>query len=140
MWKFLFDKKWSGQSGWIWAGKCFLCLLITGLIAALSWFEKPPVSTLDHFFQDTFIRFRAMKNKSTEIQYTALVDIDDDSLLNVGQWPWPRYRIGNLLRILSKNDLETSYAPPAAMKNCFAPWNQTGDFSETPFRLSMATT
>jgi adenylate cyclase len=32
-----------------------------------------------------------------------ILDIDDKSLKDLGQWPWPRYRIANLLRAVSEN-------------------------------------
>ncbi|MEY2686342.1 MAG: hypothetical protein RL375_540, partial [Pseudomonadota bacterium] len=57
---------------------------------ARSW-----LPTLDHAVLD---RFQAATAPTGPAPGVAVVDIDDASLAEVGQWPWPRYRSAALVR------------------------------------------
>ena len=53
-----------------------------------------PVGRLDDALLDAFQRQFA---SGTSSHQAVVVDIDEVSLAAVGQWPWPRYRIANLI-------------------------------------------
>lgn len=48
----------------------------------------------------TFDQFQRLKPRIYRETPVAIIDIDDDSLSRLGQWPWPRTRIAELLTIL----------------------------------------
>ena len=52
------------------------------------------ISLEDHL-QEIFNILTPYKPKAPAV---AIVDIDDLSLQKVGQWPWPRYVLGNLIK------------------------------------------
>jgi len=76
------------------------CLVLTGIaIAAVgsllhlrgnAWFER-----WNHQVLDALIVHTAPQ---TPARHTVVVDIDDASLEAVGQWPWPRYRLAQLVQ------------------------------------------
>jgi HD-GYP domain-containing protein (c-di-GMP phosphodiesterase class II) len=51
---------------------------------------------IDHFFYDQFMKNFASKGISEEI---TIIDIDETSLSAIGQWPWPRYQLANLVKM-----------------------------------------
>ncbi|SDL39165.1 adenylate cyclase [Maridesulfovibrio ferrireducens] len=76
-----------------------MLLFITGMIAslivaALYIFRPPILQFVDYKIYDEFMRQSPVGEK-TDIP--AIVDIDDESLAELGQWPWPRYRMALLL-------------------------------------------
>lgn len=60
--------------------------------------EISPVKFIDNVFYDFFIANTGAKAKNDSI---VVVDIDDISLDVAGQWPWPRYRVANLIEIIA---------------------------------------
>ncbi|MBI9112482.1 CHASE2 domain-containing protein [Maridesulfovibrio ferrireducens] len=80
-------------------GSDTLLLFITGMVAslivaALYIFRPPILQFVDYKIYDEFMRQSPVGEK-TDIP--AIVDIDDESLAELGQWPWPRYRMALLL-------------------------------------------
>ncbi|WP_419783283.1 CHASE2 domain-containing protein [Maridesulfovibrio sp.] len=74
-------------------------LIITGLavsflVAALYIFQPPILQFVDYKIYDQYMR-SSPAGKKTNIP--VIVDIDDESLAELGQWPWPRYRMALLL-------------------------------------------
>ncbi|CCO22140.1 CHASE2 domain-containing protein [Maridesulfovibrio hydrothermalis] len=74
-------------------------LLFTGfvtslLVAVLYIFQPSILQFVDYKIYDQFIRTSPI-GKKTDIP--VIVDIDDESLAELGQWPWPRYRMALLL-------------------------------------------
>lgn len=65
------------------------------LMAALSHLKLPPASTLDRALRDRLVSAFASGEPA---RGTVVVDIDDVSLSAIGQWPWPRYRVANLVQ------------------------------------------
>ncbi|MEO6798419.1 MAG: CHASE2 domain-containing protein, partial [Rhodanobacter sp.] len=57
-----------------------------------------PVASLDRFMLDTLLVRTASGAPASD---TVVVDIDDVSLAAVGQWPWPRYRMAELIERIS---------------------------------------
>ncbi len=73
-------------------------LLLTGLavsvlVAILFIFQPPILQFVDYKIYDQFMRSSPV-GKKTNIP--VVVDIDDESLAELGQWPWPRYRMALL--------------------------------------------
>ena len=56
-----------------------------------------PLRNLSNDYHDFLVRYAAKPAKSDSI---AVVDIDEASLAEYGQWPWPRYVLANLTREL----------------------------------------
>lgn len=74
-------------------------ILLGGLSIALAvglggLFNVQPVAGLDRFALDTLLARTASGAPSTD---TVVVDIDEVSLSALGQWPWPRYRVAQLI-------------------------------------------
>ncbi|MGE3774571.1 MAG: CHASE2 domain-containing protein [Gammaproteobacteria bacterium] len=65
-----------------------------------TWFER-----WDKLFLDSLLVYTAPR---TAARHTVVVDIDDPSLDALGQWPWPRYRVAELIRRIA-------HARPAAI-------------------------
>lgn len=51
--------------------------------------------SLDYFFYDRYMKTGGRSTLSEEI---IIVDIDEASLSQFGQWPWPRYRLAQMLK------------------------------------------
>lgn len=76
-----------------------LILLISGILISL-------VVVLLYIIQPTFLKLLDYKiydqllrryHTSNATDYPVIVDIDEKSLAEFGQWPWPRYRVALLL-------------------------------------------
>ncbi len=97
------------------AGQFCISMAVALLLAILSCYEIPPMSTFEHVLQDAMVRFRIHYLPSSPIQNTAIVDVDDDTLNAVGQWPWPRYRTASLINALTSLSPTPHEVPPAAI-------------------------
>ncbi|HWR97367.1 MAG TPA: CHASE2 domain-containing protein [Candidatus Methanoperedens sp.] len=69
----------------------------TVLVAAAVWHPPRTLDNLEGRIYDVFLR-RAAHRPASGVP--AVVDIDEESLSRYGQWPWPRYRIAQLLERL----------------------------------------
>lgn len=69
-------------------------LAISILAATLYIFQPPILQFVDYKIYDQFMRSSPV-GKKTNIP--VIIDIDDESLAELGQWPWPRYRMALLL-------------------------------------------
>lgn len=58
-------------------------------------FGFKPVARLDRLMLDTLLVRTASNVRAPD---TVAVDIDDASLAALGQWPWPRYRVAQLIQ------------------------------------------
>jgi adenylate cyclase len=86
----------------IWAGTI---LMITLIIALAASSENGFLQSLDHFFYDRYMRMEASSAlRSNDENQITIVDIDETSLAAVGQWPWPRYRLARLVRLIHQSD------------------------------------
>ncbi|HJV01058.1 MAG TPA: CHASE2 domain-containing protein, partial [Burkholderiaceae bacterium] len=74
-----------------------LGLCLTLAVALLSIFQPPPLQQLDLLLYDMMVAGRAVPPPSSA---PVVVGIDEDSLAAYGQWPWPRYRLAQLVRQL----------------------------------------
>jgi adenylate cyclase len=77
---------------WIFsAGIC-----ITGLVAVLAVAQPSFFRFLDAKTYDSLLRTTTQTTAPTPTT-PVIIDIDEQSLARFGQWPWPRYRIAQLL-------------------------------------------
>jgi adenylate cyclase len=67
---------------------------VTCVVAFLYLFQPVLLSTFDLKIYDAMLKFRTGHTASGSV---VIVDIDTKSLAEYGQWPWPRYRIAQLL-------------------------------------------
>lgn len=77
-----------------------LFFLLAGLLIAVTVglggvFGFAPVARLDRFVLDTLLVRTASGALAPD---TVVVDIDEVSLSALGQWPWPRYRVAELIK------------------------------------------
>jgi len=72
-------------------------LALTVACVILYIYEPPLISTLANASQDMLIRQNLEHSKSGRI---AIIDIDEASLREFGQWPWPRFLLADLTRAL----------------------------------------
>jgi adenylate cyclase len=87
--------KWLRRSGIARA----LCIFV---IALLVWLRagNPPV--LQELRQRTFDFFQALHPRIAKQHPVLIVDIDEKSLRALGQWPWPRTRVADLVNKLTE--------------------------------------
>ncbi|MEP7184317.1 MAG: CHASE2 domain-containing protein [Rhodanobacter sp.] len=74
-------------------------VLLGGLSVALAiglggLFNTNPIASLDRFLLDTLLVRTASNAPASNV---VVVDIDEVSLSALGQWPWPRYRLAQLI-------------------------------------------
>ena len=71
-----------------------VCLTITCTIASMYVYKPLFLKYLDRKLYDVFLA-KVHSTQTTGVPY--IVDIDEASLNEFGQWPWPRYRVAQLL-------------------------------------------
>jgi adenylate cyclase len=76
-----------------------LCLALLIGFAALRAADPAPVEEIR---VRTFDAFQRIEPRKKTIRPVTIVDIDDKSLEKVGQWPWPRTRIADLVTELTR--------------------------------------
>lgn len=69
-------------------------LIFTALISTLYFYQPTFLRFFDNKLYDTLLRL-APKSETSGVPL--IVDLDEKSLAQFGQWPWPRYRIALLL-------------------------------------------
>ena len=73
----------------------FLCGLVPAVLATAVALARPAIFTsLDSASYDTLLRWSQWKTPDDRI---VIVDIDEKSLSEVGQWPWRRDVMGELI-------------------------------------------
>src|SRR5487761_2307031 len=87
-----------------WFGRKFgyarlLCLALLIGVAALRVADFAPIEELRVRTFDSFQRFDP---RVKTVRPVTIVDIDEKSLAKLGQWPWPRTRIADLVTSLTK--------------------------------------
>jgi adenylate cyclase len=84
------------------AGARFLAAVVTeffviAAMIALRVAEPPMISRVDQRIYDMLLPLRAAPAPSP---VPVIIDIDEASLAEYGQWPWPRYLVADLLKSL----------------------------------------
>jgi adenylate cyclase len=69
----------------------------TALLVAAVWQQPRTLENLEGRIYDVFLRGAPHRPAGT---VPVVVDIDEESLARYGQWPWPRYRLAQLLERL----------------------------------------
>jgi len=78
-----------------------LTLLTIASAAFLQLSNPLPVQTLRNATFDQFQRFKPRTYQDAPVR---IIDIDDESLKRLGQWPWPRTRLAKLLAVLKQSE------------------------------------
>jgi adenylate cyclase len=76
-----------------------LCLVLLVAFAALRVWDPAPVEEIRIRTFDTFQRIDPRTKTQRPV---TIVDIDDKSMEKLGQWPWPRTRIADLITELTR--------------------------------------
>src|SRR5258708_13086587 len=71
------------------------------LVLALSWRVVDPGEILAGFRLRVFDAYQVFAPREPEPTPVRVVDIDDESLSRIGQWPWPRTIVADLIARLS---------------------------------------
>src|ERR1700758_3882577 len=75
-----------------------VCLALLVGLAVLRMFDPAPVEELRVRVFDNFQRFDP---RQKTIRPVTIVDIDEKSLQKLGQWPWPRTHIADIITNLT---------------------------------------
>ncbi|GFK95403.1 Adenylate cyclase 1 [Fundidesulfovibrio magnetotacticus] len=82
----------AGQRRWL---ALFLSgLAVTAAVTLLHWTQPDWLAFMDYKIYDVLLSRREPPKPSDRV---AVVDLDEKSLSEAGQWPWPRYKIALLL-------------------------------------------
>jgi adenylate cyclase len=73
---------------------------VTLLLVVLNIYKTDFFRFLDYKLYDTQLRSWRVQRNEHPATNPVIVDIDEKSLAQFGQWPWPRYRLGLLLKKL----------------------------------------
>jgi adenylate cyclase len=76
-----------------------VCLVLLIGLAAMRIADPPPVEELR---VRTFDTFQLIDPRVKTARPVTIIDIDEKSLAKLGQWPWPRTRIADLIANLTK--------------------------------------
>src|SRR6266850_6503710 len=76
-----------------------VCLALLIGLAAFRIADPPPVEELR---VRTFDTFQLIDPRVKTVRPVTIIDIDEKSLAKLGQWPWPRTRIADLIANLTK--------------------------------------
>lgn len=74
-----------------------LCLVVLMMLHASGWFPLRLLTQLEQLAYDTRVRLTLPGGLDTRV---VIVDIDEASLRQEGQWPWPRARVAALVDAL----------------------------------------
>src|SRR3954452_1574604 len=77
-----------------------MCLALLVVFAGARLWDPPPIQELR---LRTFDMFQLIDPRHKTVRPVTIVDIDDKSLAKLGQWPWPRTRIADLIQNLTNN-------------------------------------
>ncbi|TFV74517.1 adenylate/guanylate cyclase domain-containing protein [Bradyrhizobium frederickii] len=77
-----------------------MCLALLVLFAGARLWDPPPIQELR---LRTFDMFQLIDPRHKAARPVVIVDIDDKSLAKLGQWPWPRTRIADLIQNLTNS-------------------------------------
>src|SRR3954454_11221484 len=86
-----------------WFGRKFgyarlICILLLLGFAAVRIWDPPPIEELR---LRTFDTFQVIDPRVKTIRPVTIVDIDERSLAKLGQWPWPRTQISDMVANLT---------------------------------------
>ena len=73
-------------------------LVITGLLLLLHFVQPPIIAQLGDLVFDAYQRAAPRPYKEAPVR---VVDIDDETIAKLGQWPWPRTDVARLEQVLA---------------------------------------
>ena len=76
-----------------------VCTVLLLALVPLRVLDPPPLQELR---VRTFDLFQALRPREQTIRPVAIVDIDEASLKEIGQWPWPRTVVADLVTRLKE--------------------------------------
>src|SRR5688572_27738326 len=79
------------------AGRAVSLLLLIGLIALRHWDPAP----VEEIRLRGFDFYQVLKPRDAKLRPVVIVDIDEASLKELGQWPWPRTVVADLVNKLT---------------------------------------
>ena len=71
-----------------------VCMLLLFALVALRAVDPRPIEELR---LRTFDLFQVLRPREQTVRPVVIVDIDEASLKEIGQWPWPRTIVGDLV-------------------------------------------
>ena len=77
-----------------------LGIISSFLLSFLYIFSPAVIQHFDHMIYDIFLQSQPAISATQEI---TIIDIDERSLKQYGQWPWPRYRVAELLEKINNH-------------------------------------
>src|SRR5471030_2939335 len=77
-------------------------LLCVGLLIGLAALRIADPAPIEEFRVRTFDTFQVIDPRVKTARPVTIVDIDEKSLGKLGQWPWPRTRIADMIANLTK--------------------------------------
>ena len=80
----------------------FSRLLCLGLLVALVFLRISDPPVLQELRVRVFDLYQVIKPRERTIKPVVIVDIDEKSIKALGQWPWPRTRVADLVTQLTK--------------------------------------
>ena len=80
----------------------FSRLLCLGLLVALVFLRISDPPVLQELRVRVFDLYQVIKPRARTIKPVVIVDIDERSIKALGQWPWPRTRVADLITQLTK--------------------------------------
>jgi len=114
-------------------------IISVGVVLALYLLDPLPLQMLRNAAFDQYQRWGARPYQEAPVR---IIDIDDESLAKLGQWPWPRTRVAELLERLQSDEAaaivfdvifaEPDRTSPAAMLET---WGRQPGLSATLARL-----
>src|SRR5436190_3596121 len=76
-----------------------ICLLLLLALVPLRILDPPP---LEEIRLRTFDFYQTLRPRETTARPVTIVDIDESSLKEIGQWPWPRTIVADLVTRLTQ--------------------------------------
>src|SRR5262249_53445041 len=83
---------------WLTRGR-LAALVILAVVLVVRALDPAPVQPL---FMRSFDLLQALFPRTAEDQPVVIVDVDDESLAAIGQWPWPRTTVAGLVDRLTQ--------------------------------------
>jgi adenylate cyclase len=125
--------RWARQFGLARA----VCTVLLFALVPLRVFDPPPLQELR---LRTFDLFQVLRPRQQTIRPVAIVDIDEASLKEIGQWPWPRTLVADLITRLKEQGalvigFDIVFAEPDRMSPAVAAESFRGLDDETRAKL-----
>jgi adenylate cyclase len=92
-WRLRFER-WRARR----AGRWVMLFILAGL-CALRWYDPVVLETVR---LRVFDSYQSLKPRTVDRQLVTVVDLDEASLRELGQWPWPRTLVAELVNRITK--------------------------------------